>query len=87
MASYIRCPECGFCIGKYTEFIDKAKQAIYDDVIFSKNSEFANYDPEKMMFNPSTAPSLEGLFEAVGIKNRCCRMHAISKTEFDKMYK
>ena len=87
MAAYIRCPECAFCIGKYAEFVDKARQAIYNEAVFNKTSEYADYDPEKMVFNPSVTPSLEPLFEAIGIKNRCCRMHLIAKTEFDKIYK
>lgn len=87
MATYIRCPECAFCIGMYAEYIDRAKQAIYDDVIFGNKSQYANYNPEKMTFNSSIAPSLQHLFEAVGINNRCCRMHLVAKTEFDKIYK
>lgn len=87
MAAYIRCPECQFCIGKYADFVDKARQAIYDDHVFGKTSEYADYDPEKMVFNPSIAPSLETLFDAIGIENRCCRMHLVAKVEFDKMYK
>jgi hypothetical protein len=87
MATYIRCPECSFCIGKYADFVDRAKQAIYNDAIFRSNSKYAEYDPEKMVFNPQIVPSLEIVWNALNIKNRCCRQHLLSKTEFDKMYK
>jgi DNA-directed RNA polymerase subunit N (RpoN/RPB10) len=87
MAAFIRCPECSFCIGKYMEFIEHAKESIYEDKVFGSNSQFSNYDPEKMVFNPDIIPSLENLFNAVGIINRCCRMHIVSKTEFSKIYK
>jgi len=86
MPTFIRCPECGFCIGKYIEFIDKAKQAVYEEKVFS-SKEFSSYDPEKMGFNALITPSLEPLFDAVGIENRCCRMHIVSKTGFDKLYR
>ena len=87
MATYIRCPECAFCIGVYAEYVDEARKAIYDDAIFGEKSKFANYNPEKMVFNSAITPSLEQLFEALGIKNRCCRMHLVAKTEFDTIYK
>lgn len=89
MASYIRCPECGFCIGKYAEFIDKARQAINEETIFSSKSQYANYDPEKMIFNSAITPSLEVVFDSVGIniQNRCCRTHLTGNTPFDKAYK
>ena len=87
MAAYIRCPECMFLSGIYAEFIDKARQSIYSDVIFNNKSKFANYNPEKMCFNSNITPSLEPLFKALEIDNPCCRMHCIAKTEFDKIYK
>lgn len=87
MSSYIRCPECSRCIGKYANFIEKAKQAIYNEEVFGENKAYANYDPEKMCFSPNISPSLEHLFDAVGIINRCCRMHIVTKTHFDRMYK
>jgi hypothetical protein len=87
MATFIRCPECSFCVGKYAEFFECAKQAIYSDAVFGDKSKYANYDPEKMVFNPNITISLEHLFDALKIKNRCCRMHMVAKTEFDKIYK
>ncbi len=87
MAFFNRCPECAFTIGKYIEFIDAAKQAIYKEKIFNKSSKYAEYDPEKMIFNSNITPNIEKLYDACGIENRCCRMHISSKTEFDKEYK
>ncbi len=85
MATYIRCPECGFCIGKYAVFIDLAKFAVNESVVYAKDSKYAEYAPDKLIFNPSIMPSMEKIFNAVGIKNRCCRMHIMCKTEFDKL--
>lgn len=87
MPTFIRCPECGFHIGAYQEFIDSARSSIYNEKVFNSNNKFAKYDPEKMVFNPSITPSLEPLFNAIGLKNRCCRMHTTTKVDFSKMYK
>jgi DNA-directed RNA polymerase subunit N (RpoN/RPB10) len=87
MSSFIRCPECGFCIGKYTEFINKAKDAIYEKEVFGPDSKYSSYSPDKMVFDPSITPSLEPLFEALNIKNRCCRMHSVTRTDFAQIYK
>lgn len=86
MAHYIRCPECAFCIGKYYEFIDLAKQAQNLDAA-AQDNKFTGCNPEKIQFATNAVPTLEGIFNALKIKNRCCRMHIMGKTEFDKMYK
>jgi len=87
MTQFIRCPSCGFCFGSYVEFFDKAKLALYQDTIFAKDSKYAKYDPEKLALNPGSAPPLESIFDALDIKNRCCRMRLLTKMDFDKMYK
>jgi DNA-directed RNA polymerase subunit N (RpoN/RPB10) len=87
MAAFIQCPSCGFCIGKYTEFFDYAKQALYNDTVFAEGSKYRDFDPEKLAINPGPVPSSEHIFEALGIKNRCCRMRMTTKTEFDRQYK
>jgi DNA-directed RNA polymerase subunit N (RpoN/RPB10) len=87
MPTFIRCPECGNNIGAYQQFIDAAKAAIYAEKVFNSKTNHSNYDPEKMIFDPSITPSLEPLFNAIGLKLRCCRMHSVTKVDFDKMYK
>lgn len=87
MSSYIRCPECSFPLGKYADFFDKAKDALFADTIFKKGSQHANYDPEKISLNPNITPPLEGIFNALEISNMCCRMHLVSAEKFDEMYK
>ncbi len=87
MSEFIRCPECSFCIGLYSEFVEKAKQAIYASVLFNEKSQYKDYDPDKMAFNSSIMPDLEPLFTSLNIKNRCCRMHLTTKNNFDKLYK
>lgn len=83
MSSYIRCPECSKCIGKYVEFIEKARQSLYEDKVFRKTSKFSKIDPEKLCFNPNVTPSLEKIFEAIDIKKICCRMHLSSGVRFE----
>lgn len=85
MAHYILCPECGFCVGKYYEFIDLAKHA--QNLEFKETSKFSDYKPDKIQFATDAVPTLEGIFDALDIEKRCCRMHIMGKTEFDKMYK
>lgn len=87
MANYIRCPECSFCLGMYFEFVECAKEALYQDVIFGKDSQYREYDPDNIYFNSNITPSLEHIFDAIGVKRRCCRMHLVTKTDFDKRYK
>jgi DNA-directed RNA polymerase subunit N (RpoN/RPB10) len=84
--SYIRCPECAFCIGLYSEFVSAATAAIYKEKIY-KSGPYAKYRPEKIDFNPDIAPPLHELFDSLGIRNRCCRTHLLGKTEFHQMYK
>jgi len=86
MTTFIRCPECGFCIGKYIDFIDEAKQALYDEMIFN-NKKYKDYNVEKIAFANNITPSLEPLFDALDIHNRCCRMHIIAKTSFNSIYR
>lgn len=86
-SSFIRCPSCGFCIASYIEFFDKAREAFYADVVFAENSKIKDYDPEKLALNPGSTPPLEDLLNAIGIKNRCCRMRLVTKMDFDKLYK
>ena len=87
MATFIRCPSCGFCFGPYMEFINLARQAQNQDKVFSANSEYKDYDPEKLSLNPGSVPPLEPIFDVLKISNRCCRMRILSRTDFDKLYK
>ncbi len=87
MTQFIRCPSCSFCFGAYMKFFDLARQAKFQEEVFGSNSEFKEYDPEKLALNPGSAESLENIFDALQINNRCCRMRMLSKMEFDKLYK
>jgi DNA-directed RNA polymerase subunit N (RpoN/RPB10) len=87
MASFIRCPSCGFTIGLYTKFFDQAKHSLFQKVLFSGNAEYSEYDPEKLALNPGSVPPLEEIFDALEIKNRCCRARLTTKTDFDNTYK
>lgn len=87
MTQFIRCPSCGFCFAPYMEFFDKAREAKYQEQVFSGTSHLKDYDPEKLALNPGTTASLKDIFDALKILNRCCRMRMLSKIEFDKLYK
>jgi len=87
MASYIRCPECGNTIGKYLEFLDKAKASLYDDKVFNSKNKLSQYDPEKLFFNPTDMPSLEQIFNAINMKKECCRMHSNNRVNFETLHK
>ena len=86
MAQFIRCPSCSFCIAPYIEFFELAKQAIYAKQIFSENSEYKDYDPEKLALNPGSTKPLEEIFVALNIENRCCRMRILTNMALDKLY-
>jgi len=67
------------------EFVDKAKDALFKEHIFN-NTSYAQYHPDKINFNANITPTLEPIFDALEIKNRCCRMHLMTKTDFDRIY-
>lgn len=86
--SYIRCPECGFYLGQYNEFFEEAKKALHQEYIFNNKSEFSDYDPKKIMFNPKIMPNLEIIFNAleIEIKKICCRIRLISSIKPDMSF-
>jgi len=81
MATYIRCPECSNLLGKYSNFIIAARKSINEESIFK--GKYKKVSPDKMFFNPNIVPDNEIIFNALNIKNRCCRMHLVTKTTFD----
>jgi hypothetical protein len=86
MAEFLVCPSCGFLIGSYVTFITKASQALYQETIYSKESKYKDYDPEKLALNPGSAVPLEDIFDALEvIPRRCCRMRITTITRIDKI--
>ena len=85
MSQFIRCPTCAFYFGPYMEFFDIARQAIYEEEL--KKNEYNEYDPDKLMLCPGSVPPLEDIFNALNIKNRCCRMRMLGAMPMDKLYK
>jgi hypothetical protein len=86
MAQFITCPSCSFCFAPYMEFFDLARQAKYQEEVFDSKSTVKDYDPEKLALNPGSVSSLKDIFDALNIKNRCCRMRMLTKMELDKIY-
>ena len=80
MTHYIRCPECAFPIGAFQEFVDKVKLELNKKAIKEK---FEEYDPDKLILTDRIVPDLQNLFDTLNIKNRCCRMHLVAKTDFN----
>lgn len=68
MALYTRCHSCGFCIGLYEEVFDLIKETIYKDILKDKK-----IHPDRMYFCANIVPDMSEVFEALNIKNRCCR--------------
>ena len=86
MSAFIKCTSCGFSIGEYAIFYNTAKQALLKEHM-NNNPNFAKYDPEKLALTPNNIPTMEIIFDAINIKNRCCRLHLFTATSFDKAYK
>jgi DNA-directed RNA polymerase subunit N (RpoN/RPB10) len=61
-----------FAIGIYNEYFQVARNSYNKKFIDAK---YKDFDPEKIVFKPNIYPNLENIFNALGIKNRCCRMH------------
>lgn len=87
MSQFIRCPSCGFCIGEYAEAVDIAKQVLYQKEVFGEGAKFQGFDPDKLMFKPGACPTLEKIFDELGIVNMCCRMRLVTCINLDKTYK
>lgn len=87
MSSFNRCPSCGFCIGKYADFFLLAKTALYKQEVFSSTSDFANIAVENLPIQRKAVPSMEKIFDALGIQNRCCRMRLFTNTNPDREYR
>lgn len=81
MSYYLRCPECSYTLCRYKMFFDLAKQAFYN-----KEIKYKTYSPDKLIFTNDII-ELDFIFNACGIRNRCCRMHLMNVAEFDKSYK
>lgn len=79
---FINCPSCGFCYSQYYHFIDCAKKAIFLNEIYAKDSKYKDYDPDKLSLAPANLPPLGVIFDALNIKNLCCRMRLTSRIDF-----
>lgn len=86
MSAFIRCPECGFCIGMFARFFQAAQKALINEKVFAKDAPYSDYDPDKMFFKPEIVPPMEPVFDALKIKNMCCRMHLLTNVQYDKQY-
>ena len=78
MSAYKRCPECGYYLAKFTIFFTEAKKVLYN-----KTYNNSQIDPEKIILKKNKLPPLEIIFDALEIKNRCCRMHIFTKSNID----
>ena len=87
MAQFIRCPSCSFCFAPYVEFFEKAKLSLFNKKLYSENSEYKDYNPDKLALNPGSVPSVGHILDALGIKNICCRTRMLTIMNFDKLYK
>lgn len=74
MSSFVCCPECGNAIGEYQLFFNEAKKE------FMKHH-LKKLDPKNdinilnLAARSNTLPPVEPIFDAIGIKLSCCRMH------------
>ncbi len=82
MASYPRCPECGNYLNRYSVFFAEARRALNQEAVQDNKSKFANYNAEKMVFNPETTIKLGDLLDALGLVNICCRNHMFTCVDF-----
>ena len=87
MDTYIRCSACAFCVSKYYEFFDNAKIALYNKEVFGSGSKVAGYDVDKLFLVSDGIPPLEIIFDALNIKNECCRKTLLTRMDYDKHYK
>lgn len=82
MPGFIRCPECGELIGSYSLFFEAVRTAYTKVHMDEKHKDYA---PEKIIFKPNVAPSLEKIFDALNIKNPCSRMRLSTYEDFNKL--
>jgi DNA-directed RNA polymerase subunit N (RpoN/RPB10) len=81
MSGYSRCPECGWCIGELEDAYD-----ILSAYFKIKNVKDPNIRPDKLLITKDILADEQPIFEALGIKNMCCRTHLMTKYPFDSIY-
>jgi DNA-directed RNA polymerase subunit N (RpoN/RPB10) len=86
MSRFNVCPSCGNCIGKYYAFYLKAKEALIKEALESK-AESKEYAAHKVDISDAELPAMETIFDAIGIKLRCCRMRIFGLNQMDKSFK
>ena len=80
MATFTRCTECGMCIGAFSDFVNKARELLY-----KLDDQYKDVAIDKVFFNPNIVPNMEIIFDAIPIKNRCCRIHLMTGVNFDNV--
>ncbi len=83
MPVFIICPECRNLIGHYYEFVNQAIIAQNKHKLHNKNSSYDEFDPKKILLNGSILDPTENIFNALNIKNRCCRIRLLTYNDID----
>lgn len=83
MSYFLDCPSCGKTLSIYYDFMNIAKQALFNEKI---KSEYKDYDPKNLQCKVGALPNLEEIYDALEIKKRCCRMRMTTITNLDKIY-
>lgn len=95
MAHFIRCPSCGCLLGAYSDFVEWARNAQNEEILFQKSQSKKPEEtsenppgtqPEKMSINGRDVPSIGHILDAAGINNMCCRMRVMSCMGSDRVF-
>jgi len=84
MSCFILCPSCGNGLSEVYEFVKLAKQGYYKSL---GNKIPENIDFDKMELCPNITQPIGFILDAAGLKLLCCRMHVLSVTNFDRVYR
>lgn len=80
MPIHVLCPECSnSSISEVFQAYEKIKTAYFDKLI----KKHGNIDLDKISLKADILPGIDFIFDALHIKNQCCRIHILGTTDYD----
>jgi DNA-directed RNA polymerase subunit N (RpoN/RPB10) len=80
MVVHILCTECSEDLAEVYPFYVSVKNAYFKSLMSESKKPI---DINKIDFKSDVLPDLGFVFEALDIKNMCCRMHILANTNFE----
>jgi len=83
MVCHILCPECAENLGELYPFYEKVTEG-YCEFLIKQNKD--NIHIDKLYLKANIIQEFDFIFNALNIKNMCCRVHILGTLDFDSLY-